>query len=95
MGSRLHRVVERRESDTRRQEGLKEAREQIARMINAESEEDLIFTSGGTESSNLAIKGFAMRLFHMGRDAHVVAVCQPSVPVSRLSASAPSRSSSR
>ena len=40
-------------------EGLKEAKEQLARMINAESWEDLIITSGGTESSNLAIKGFA------------------------------------
>src|ERR1700677_4943388 len=40
-------------------EGLKEAREKIAAMINAESEEDLIFTSGGTEAANLAIKGFA------------------------------------
>ena len=35
-------------------EGLKEAKEQLARMINAESWEDLIITSGGTESSNPA-----------------------------------------
>jgi cysteine desulfurase len=40
-------------------EGLKTAREQLARMINAESEEDLILTSNGTEAANLAIKGFA------------------------------------
>jgi cysteine desulfurase len=40
-------------------DGLKEARMKLARLINAESEEDLIFTSGGTEASNLAIKGFA------------------------------------
>jgi cysteine desulfurase len=40
-------------------EGLKEARQSLARLINAESEEDLIFTSGGTESANLAVKGFA------------------------------------
>jgi len=40
-------------------EGVKEARQQLAALINAESEEDLIITSGGTEASNLAIKGFA------------------------------------
>jgi len=40
-------------------EGLKEARQQLAQMINAESEEDLILTSNGTEAANLAIKGFA------------------------------------
>src|SRR5579863_2222770 len=40
-------------------EGLKEAKEQLARMINAESWEDLILTSNGTEAANLAIKGFA------------------------------------
>ncbi|MEI9998364.1 MAG: aminotransferase class V-fold PLP-dependent enzyme [Verrucomicrobiota bacterium] len=40
-------------------EAVKEAREKVARMINAESEEDIIFTSGGTEASNLAVKGFA------------------------------------
>src|ERR1700761_6919962 len=40
-------------------EALKDARTQLAALINAESEEDLIITSGGTEASNLAIKGFA------------------------------------
>jgi cysteine desulfurase len=40
-------------------EGLATARQQLAALINAESPDDLIFTSGGTEGSNLAIKGFA------------------------------------
>ena len=37
---------------------LKESRETIAKCINAEPEE-IIFTSGGTESDNWAVKGFA------------------------------------
>ena len=61
-------------------DGLKEARQQIARMINAESEEDLIFTSGGTESANLAIKGFAdANMRTKGNHIVVSAIEHPSV----------------
>jgi cysteine desulfurase len=61
-------------------EGLKEARQQIARMINAESDEDLIFTSGGTESANLAIKGFAdANVRTKGNHIVISAIEHPSV----------------
>ena len=60
-------------------DGLKTARQQIAAMINAESEEDLIFTSGGTESANLAIKGFADANHRKGNHLVVSAIEHPSV----------------
>jgi len=40
---------------------LMESREKVARLIEAEKPEEVIFTSGGTESNNLAIKGVAYR----------------------------------
>jgi len=43
------------------QAALEEAREQIARKINAAPEE-IVFTSGGSESDNLAVKGVAYAL---------------------------------
>ncbi len=43
---------------------LREARGNIARSINASSEE-IIFTSGGSESNNFLIKGFAKKESHI------------------------------
>jgi len=46
-----------------------EAREKVASLIGATSDE-IIFTSGGTEADNLAIKGVALANAHKGR--HIV-----------------------
>ena len=40
---------------------LMESREKVTRLIGAEKPEEVIFTSGGTESNNLAIKGVVYR----------------------------------
>ncbi len=39
--------------------GMERAREQLARLIGARDPKELVFTSGGTESDNLALKGVA------------------------------------
>ena len=49
---------------------LEEARASVAALINAKRKEDIIFTSGATEASNLGIKGVAMRM--KGEGTHVV-----------------------
>ncbi len=40
---------------------VEEARAQVAKLVGAEKKESVIFTSGATESNNLAIKGVANR----------------------------------
>ena len=42
-------------------EALAASRENVARLVAAEKSRDVIFTSGGTESNNLALKGVAFR----------------------------------
>jgi cysteine desulfurase len=49
---------------------MEEARAEVAALIGAKRKEEVIFTSGGTESNNMGIKGVAMRMRSEGR--HVV-----------------------
>jgi cysteine desulfurase len=49
---------------------LEAAREQVARLLNADSPKEIVFTSGGTESVNHAVKGAAVANADKGR--HVV-----------------------
>ena len=39
---------------------LEKAREQVAGLIHADAPKEVVFTSGGTESDNHAVKGVAM-----------------------------------
>lgn len=54
--------------ETRR--ALDEARDVIARLLNAASPREILFTSGGSEADNLALKGVAWASAERGR--HVV-----------------------
>jgi len=49
---------------------LDEARVKVAGLINAVRKEEVIFTSNGTESNNIGIKGVAMRMKNDGK--HIV-----------------------
>ncbi|OMP67447.1 cysteine desulfurase family protein [Domibacillus epiphyticus] len=57
---------------------IEKARAQIAGLIGA-AQDEIIFTSGGTESNNLAIKGTAA--FYKGRGRHIIttSIEHPSV----------------
>ncbi len=57
---------------------LDNARQQIANSINAKSDE-IIFTSGGTESDNLAIKGIAFKLQNRGKHIITSEIEHPAV----------------
>ncbi len=60
-------------------DALKTARQRVAAMIHAESEEEIFFTSDGTESANLAIKGVAYANERRGKHLVVSAIEHPSV----------------
>jgi cysteine desulfurase len=49
---------------------INNAREKVAQLINANSPEEIVFTSGGIEANNLAIKGIAKAYEKKGR--HIV-----------------------
>ena len=49
---------------------LEEARAKVAELINTERKESIIFTSGATESDNMAIKGVAYR--NKDRGTHII-----------------------
>jgi hypothetical protein len=46
---------------------INNAREKVAQLINANSPEEIVFTSGGIEANNLAIKGIAKAYEKKGR----------------------------
>lgn len=58
---------------------LEESREVIANLLGARAVESIVFTSGGTEADNLAIKGVAFALKEKGRHLVTSAVEHPAV----------------
>jgi cysteine desulfurase len=63
----------------RARDALQKAREQVAALINAESPEDIIFTSGATESANLAVKGTAWANQRRGKHIVLSSIEHPAV----------------
>lgn len=53
-------------------EAVRAARKQVARLVNADREEDVVFTSGATEAINLAIIGLFEAV--TGGDFHMITV---------------------
>jgi len=71
--SSLHRL------GLRARDALDTARERVAAFINAASPEEILFTSDGTESANLAVKGTAWASARRGNHIVVSATEHPAV----------------
>jgi cysteine desulfurase len=52
------------------EEAVEYARDQVAKLIGAKSDKEIVFTSGATESDNLAIKGVAD--FYRDKGDHII-----------------------
>ncbi len=52
------------------EEAVDYARERIAKLVNAQSEKEIVFTSGATESNNVALKGVAE--FYKDKGDHII-----------------------
>src|SRR5690349_13534722 len=52
------------------EEAVDYARERIAKLIGAQSEKEIVFTSGATESDNIALKGVAE--FYKEKGDHII-----------------------
>jgi cysteine desulfurase len=63
----------------RARDALETARAQAARLIHAESPEEIIFTSDGTESANLALKGTCWAQQRRGHHIVASAIEHPAV----------------
>ncbi|HSD57176.1 MAG TPA: cysteine desulfurase NifS [Methanotrichaceae archaeon] len=59
-------------------EALEAAREKVAKLLGARPEE-IVFTSGGTESDNLALKGIAYRNHEKGKHIITTAIEHPAI----------------
>jgi len=57
---------------------LTQARENVAKMLNVRPTE-VVFTSGGTEANNMAIKGIALQYQNRGKHIITTAIEHPSV----------------
>src|SRR5947207_7683545 len=63
----------------RARDAMAKARTQVAELINANSPEEIIFTSSGTESANLAIKGAVEASRRRGNHIVCSAIEHPAV----------------